>query len=410
MFEMFKAIRNMHRERARMTSVANSWTPSLPLSSSMAMAVPGGTAEIMDAMNARDMDNQAYTSSMVEMGNSNQGDALFPPVPRLRLPQKVTKPLAASTSEYATFAREHAGVTPHHIYPTNIHEIPTQPTLPPLWKGASLSPGPVDSTYNTARSNQQLLQVGVGWDAGLLRRNDPNEDSVLVLQGMCSYKERIVPFGLFCVADGMGGHADGKEASRIAIERMMQTVLQNIVMGHDLSEEFLTDMLVGGVEWANLAIYHHAQTVSKDMGTTITAALVLDAKAYIANVGDSRTYIYREGEGLLQVTRDHSLVATLVEQGKITHDDIYTHPDRSKIYRSLGYSETLEVDSFIVDLCLQDRLLLCSDGLWEMVHDVTLERVLRSCKQPTEASNRLVQAALRAGGVDNISAIVVLNS
>jgi serine/threonine protein phosphatase PrpC len=207
----------------------------------------------------------------------------------------------------------------------------------------------------------------------------------------------------------MGGHEDGKEASRIAIERMMQTVLQNIFMGHDLSEEFLTDMLVGGVEWANLAIYHHAQFMRKDMGTTITAALVVDTKAYIVNVGDSRTYVYHEGDELLQVTRDHSLVATLVEEGQITADEVYTHPDRSKIYRSLGYSDTVEVDWFVTDFYPQDRLLLCSDGLWEMVRNVTLERILRNCKQPVEASNRLVQAALRAGGADNIGVIVVLN-
>jgi serine/threonine protein phosphatase PrpC len=255
-----------------------------------------------------------------------------------------------------------------------------------------------------------MLQIGVGWDAGLLRRTEPNEDSVLAIQGMCSHKGQLVPFGLFCIADGMGGHADGREASRIAIERMTQTILPNILTGHELSEEFLTDMLVGGVEWANLAIYHHAQSMRKDMGTTLTAALVVGTKAYIVNVGDSRTYIYREGEGLSQITRDHSLVATLVEKGQITADEAYTHPDRSKIYRSLGYSETVEVDWFMADFCPQDRLTLCSDGLWEMVRDASLERVLRNCKQPTEASNRLVQAALRAGGVDNISVIVVLNA
>jgi serine/threonine protein phosphatase PrpC len=255
-----------------------------------------------------------------------------------------------------------------------------------------------------------MLQVGVGWDAGYLRGTEPNEDSVLAIQGKCSYKGQLVPFGLFCIADGMGGHADGKEASRIAIERMMQTVLQNILMGHELSEEFLTDMLVGGVEWANLAIYQHAQSVNKDMGTTLTAALVVDAKAYIVNVGDSRAYIYRAGEELSQITHDHSLVATLVQEGQITADEVYTHPDRSKIYRSLGYSETIQVDWFVTNFCPQDRLLLCSDGLWEMVRNVSLERILRNCKEPTEASNRLVQAALRAGGADNISVIVVLNA
>ncbi len=374
MFEVFKAI--MQRERARIDPSASSWTLSLPFSS-IAMAIADSAVSTMN------------------IGKINHRDVLFTAVPGLRLPQKVTKPLSKSTSERPAQRRE---------YPVDIPDIPTRPMLPPLSTSQPVTPPSYRSPHP-----YQMLQVGVSWDAGLLRRSEPNEDSVLALQGMCSYKGQLVPFGLFCIADGMGGHEDGKEASRIAIERMMQTVLQNIFMGQELSDEFLTDMLVGGVEWANLAIYHHAQSMRKDMGTTITAALVVDTKAYIVNVGDSRTYIYREGEELLQVTRDHSLVATLVEEGQITADEVYTHPDRSKIYRSLGYSDTVEVDWFVTDLYPQDRLMLCSDGLWEMVRDVTLERILRNCKQPVEASNRLVQAALRAGGADNIGVIVVLN-
>src|SRR5215469_2053975 len=326
----------------------------------------------------------------------HRDDVQFPAVPRLRLPQKVTKTLSKSASERSALARE---------YLDNIPDLPTRPAHPPI-----TTPPPVTHTPHHAPRPQQMLQIGVGWDAGLLRGSEPNEDSVMAIQGMCSYKGQLVPFGLFCIADGMGGHADGKEASRIAIERMMQTVLPNILMGHELSEEFLTDMLVGGVEWANLAIYHHAQSTHQDMGTTLTAALVLDTKVYIVNIGDSRAYIYREGTDLCQITRDHSLVATLVEDGQITADEIYTHPDRNKIYRSLGYRETVEVDWFVTDFCPQDRLVLCSDGLWEMVRNVYLERILRSCKLPTEASSRLVQAALRAGGADNISVIVILNA
>jgi serine/threonine protein phosphatase PrpC len=305
--------------------------------------------------------------------------------------------------KHVTFVREQAEPASRQTRATNIPDIPTKPSLPPL-----NTPQPVAHTVRRTQHQQQMLQVGIGWDAGRVRQSDPNEDSVLILQGMCSYKDQIVPFGLFCIADGMGGHADGKEASRIAIERMMNTVLQNIIMGPALSEEFLTDMLIGGVEWANLAIYHQAQSTHKDMGTTLTAALVIDGKAYVVNVGDSRTYIYREDEGLSQITRDHSLVATLVERGQITAAEAYTHPDRNQIYRSLGYDETVEVDWFVVDLCPQDRLLLCSDGLWEMVHDIYLERILQHYRQPIEASNQLVQIAMRAGGVDNISVIIAL--
>lgn len=301
-------------------------------------------------------------------------------------------------------ARNAQNNTTGYTFPADIPDIPTRPVLPPLQ-----TPQQTKSTTSRATYPSQPLQVGAGWDPGHARRNHPNEDSMFVLQGMCTYQGQLMPFGLFCIADGMGGHANGKEASRIAIERMMQTILQNIMIGQDLSEEFLTDMLVGGVEWANLAIYHYAQSAQTEMGTTLTAALIIDGKAYVVNVGDSRTYIHREGEGLFQITRDHSLVANLVEQGKITDEEIYTHPERSKIYRCLGNSETVQVDWFVTDLCPQDRLLLCSDGLWEMIRDIYIERILRSCRQPNEASNRLVQLALQAGGVDNISVIVVLH-
>jgi len=311
-------------------------------------------------------------------------DALTYAMPRLRLPQKVqlTVPERGMQTE------------PLAVRPVAVEEIPTRPALPP----ATASPRQVSSGS---------LPMGVGWHKGIARMRNPNEDSVVVLQGTCTYDGQLVSFGLFVVADGMGGHECGQEASHIAIQGMMHTVLQSIVGGNELSDEFLSDMLIGGVEWANRAVYRRSREWNKEMGTTLTAALVLGGKAYVVNVGDSRTYIYRDGEGLLQITRDHSLVARLAAQGKITHDEIYTHPKRNQVYRSLGTGERVDVDWFIADLFMHDRLLLCSDGLWEMVRDREIERVLRQVGSPTQASEVLVQAALRGGGVDNVSAVVV---
>ncbi|HLI90764.1 MAG TPA: PP2C family serine/threonine-protein phosphatase [Ktedonobacteraceae bacterium] len=251
------------------------------------------------------------------------------------------------------------------------------------------------------------LGVGVGWHVGIKRRRSPNEDSVVAVQSTCTYQAQLIPFGLFVVADGMGGHAGGQEASRIAIQSMMHTVLQNIIMSNELSDEFLTDMLIGGVEWANQAIYQRGQERGVEMGTTLTAALIFGAKAYVVNVGDSRTYLYRNGVGLTQITRDHSLVATLVSFGEITADEIYTHPERNKVYRSLGMKEHVDIDWFVVDLCSRDRLLLCSDGLWEMVRDPEISRILANAGDATRASDALVQAALQGGGADNVSVVVV---
>jgi serine/threonine protein phosphatase PrpC len=248
----------------------------------------------------------------------------------------------------------------------------------------------------------------VGWDAGIVRRHKPNEDSMVVLQATCTYQGQLVPFGLFVIADGMGGHECGQEASRLAVQNMMHTVLQNIVMGRDLSDEFLADMLIGGVEWANLAIYHRDQIENKDMGTTLTAALVVGTKAYIVNVGDSRTYLFRESSGLQQITHDHSLVASMVARGEIRPEEIYTHPERSKVYRCLGYSDELKVDSFTIDLRAYDRLLLCSDGLWEMVRDPDIENIVASSSpHASQISSMLIQAALTRGGADNVSVVAV---
>ncbi|HEU5227534.1 MAG TPA: protein phosphatase 2C domain-containing protein [Ktedonobacteraceae bacterium] len=329
-------------------------------------------------------------------------------VPMMRLPQKQ---ILSQTAQVSTF------VPAKRPTPSDIPDIPTRPdalrsrTTYVTEARLSASNSMMSPIVSQAVPRVvQQLEVGVGWHTGLERRGDPNEDGLVVLQGTCTYHGRLVPFGLFVVADGMGGHDCGQEASRIAVQCMMHTVLQNIIMGNELTEEYLTDIMVGGVQWANSAICQYGDEQGKDMGTTLTAALVLDMKAYIVNVGDSRTYLYREGKGLSQVTRDHSLVATLVAFGEITPEQIYTHPERNKVYRCLGSNdlgENIEVDWFVADLSAYDRLLLCSDGLWEMVRDPEIGRILRSNSSPTRASDVLIQAALQGGGVDNISVIVV---
>ncbi len=257
------------------------------------------------------------------------------------------------------------------------------------------------------RKLQLRLEIGSGWDVGIKRKRQPNEDSVVALQGTCIFNNALLPFGLFVVADGMGGHEAGQDASFLAVQAMLQWVVPNIAGVNALSDELLTALLVDGVQQANLAVYEHGQEVGADMGTTLTAALVMDSKAYVVNVGDSRTYLHREGIGLRQVTRDHSLVARLVAAGRITPDEIYTHPDRNQVYRGLGEKRKVEVDSFMLTLQANDRLLLCSDGLWEMVRDPEIEKILKCVEwSPFQASKALVRAALKGGGLDNISAIV----
>ncbi len=306
-------------------------------------------------------------------------------IPRLQLPQK----------QHSRQDRQHTPSTREAL-----EEIPTRPEAPAR-----------ETETREARhvySMPQPIAVGVGWHSGITRRHSPNEDSLVVLQGTCTYLGRLVPFSLLIVADGMGGHDYGLEASRLAMQSMMHTVLSTIVMGNELTGQFLIDMMIGGAQWANAAVFQRAQEWGKEMGTTLTAALVTGYRAYIVNVGDSRTYIYRAEmqPRLKRITRDHSLVARLVEAGRIAPEDVYSHPERNKVYRSLGSEREVEIDWFIIELEPEDELLLCSDGLWEMVRDPEIERVLNYGVDPTRTCDMLVQAALRGGGRDNISVIV----
>ena len=210
------------------------------------------------------------------------------------------------------------------------------------------------------------------------------------------------------MADGMGGHANGQDASRSAIQTIIDFMLPKLSKIVDAQSKDLELLLANAVQHANQVVHQHNLELRADMGTTVTATLIVGATAYVSNVGDSRTYLYRAPDGLKKVTNDHSVVASLVEAGIIKPDDIYTHPKRNQIYRSLGEKALVEVDSFVVHLQPGDKLLLCSDGLWDMVRDPKIEGVLKSSvPDPTMTADALIKAALDGGGEDNVSVIVI---
>jgi serine/threonine protein phosphatase PrpC len=251
------------------------------------------------------------------------------------------------------------------------------------------------------------LDIGTGLDAGIKRRGSPNEDSLLAIENFTGLVAVPQPVGLFIVADGMGGHGNGREASQLAIRAMRESVLMALRLGVE-EDETLMEVLIEGVQNANHSVYKRNQQKHADMGTTLTAALLWGTNVYVLNVGDSRTYMYRESDGLYQITKDHSVVARLVERGAISADEVYTHPKRNEIYRSLGNHPTVEVDSFTVPIQIGDVLLLCSDGLWEMVRDFEMEQIVDACAPySSHLCGMLVQAALNRGGKDNISVIAV---
>ncbi len=252
-----------------------------------------------------------------------------------------------------------------------------------------------------------VLQVGSHTDPGLRRKDRPNEDSIFVTQGVIpSASASPKPFALFIVADGMGGHEHGQEASQLAI-RSLVTYVSGSLHSQQKRTEDLLPLLREGVEHTNWAVYERNQEQRTKMGTTMTVALVVDTTAYVAHVGDSRCYLYHHPTGLSQITQNHSVVAALVTAGVIQPEDIYTHPSRNLIYRCLGEKSHLEVDTYTVPLAAGDMLLLCSDGLWEMVRDKLIATILTTPRAtPSDTAHALIQAALAGGGEDNVSAIV----
>ncbi len=287
-----------------------------------------------------------------------------------------------------------------------------QPTIDMKDMIYGASGGNLDQTepYAVHHLNGQHLGflVGTRSDPGIKRKYKPNEDSLFAAQGVISMSPLPQVFGLFVVADGMGGHANGEDASRLAIQTIADYMLPLLTKKTPLQSEQYTQLLVEGIQQANLAVHQSNMQQHGDMGTTVTATLLVDTVAHVANVGDSRTYLYRPQEGLRKVTNDHSVVASLVEAGIIKPDDIYTHPKRNQIYRSLGEKAAVEVDSFTVQLQAGDKLLLCSDGLWDMVRDPKIEAVIKNADpNPSITGEALIQSALDGGGEDNVSVIVI---
>jgi serine/threonine protein phosphatase PrpC len=286
------------------------------------------------------------------------------------------------------------------IHPKNNRTATTRSTPAP--------PGDDAEKLVDAGLPRLILRIGSRLDPGLERRLSPNEDTLFVSQGttLPYASSPSQSFAFLLVADGMGGQEHGQEASRLAALSLVAFV-SGPLRSQPLLPEALLPLLVAGVEQANQAVYQHNQSQQTRMGTTMTAALVIGATAYVAHVGDSRLYQYRAPAGLAQITHDHSLVAALVAAGAIQPEDIYTHPQRNQIYRNLGKNATVEVETHTLSLAAGDRLLLCSDGLWEIVRDPQIATIFMTPQpDPSATAQALVQAALAGGGTDNISAIV----
>lgn len=206
---------------------------------------------------------------------------------------------------------------------------------------------------------------------------------------------------LFIVADGMGGHNAGDYASKVTVETMVREI--GATAEHDTARA-----LDSAIEKANSIIRECASTREDlaGMGTTVVAAVCEGKTLQVANVGDSRLYIVNERE-IRQITRDHSLVAEMVRMGGLGREEARNHPDKNIITRAVGASDTVEPDFFTVMLSEEDIVLMCSDGLTNMLEDEEIRMILSGARDIVEKAQELVKAANENGGRDNITVILI---
>ncbi len=253
---------------------------------------------------------------------------------------------------------------------------------------------------------QQGLAMAVLRDIGRQRRE--NQDHAFGMLASLPREGADLPFGLFVVADGMGGHEAGGLASRMAVHAVVEAVLTQFMLPviEDNTSTVLQTLMIDAVQTANTVIWDYAQATGTDMGTTCTAALLVGRALYIAHVGDSRAYLLDQ-DVLHQLTTDHSMVARLIQMGQIRPEQAHTHPQRNQLYRAIGQQPDVVVDFVYQPLGMASHLLLCSDGLWGMLSNAQIANIIGSARWPHESCDELITQANLAGGDDNISAVVV---
>lgn len=252
-------------------------------------------------------------------------------------------------------------------------------------------------------------------DHGRTRQGEVNEDSTALVVFDAIYNSRHAPRALGIVADGLGGHDSGQDASKLVVRTMLEVLTPSLLPvaapeeDDDSKDAPAFDgekLLRDAARAANVALCSANDAQEADMGSTLVAALIVGDTAWIANMGDSRGYVY-DDHGLRRVTKDHSLVEQLIDAGMIPPEERYVHPQRNQILKSLGAETRLDADIFPQELRPGMRILLCSDGVWEMVRDDELAHILRESASAAEACERIVRAANENGGEDNISVVLL---
>jgi serine/threonine protein phosphatase PrpC len=280
----------------------------------------------------------------------------------------------------------------------------TQETIP-VKNDSDPSPKKLENHSHNSVQPPQLMSA-CAQSVGMQR--DHNEDALFTFTTTLTSDHSSLPVGLYIVADGMGGHQHGEIASGIAVRSLASYILERLLIPllsvkPTSPEESLQEIMQSGVQESH-------RNITKQVpggGTTLTAFLILGEQVTLAHVGDSRAYLIDKDGQMEVLTRDHSLVRRLEELGQITHEEAAVHPQRNVLYRALGQGEPFDPDIKTMHVAGGGQLLICSDGLWGVISEADVKKIVTANLQLDEACQALVDAANAAGGPDNITAILV---
>ena len=258
-----------------------------------------------------------------------------------------------------------------------------------------------ENNPNADSSAEKARKIGMLTDVGQVRTVD--EDSILAADLSFGVNSESSKFLLLAVADGMGGHAKGEEASKIALNAIARAVIPDL-----LNNTPFTKILEKGIQNANQDILDHTaeNPEASGMGTTSVCAVVKDNQIHLANVGDSRAYRVSDDE-ICRVTKDHSYVQALIDEGEITEEQAREHPRKNEITRAVGIMPSIEVDTMKLTLDSDESLLLCCDGVIAHLSDDDIHKIIRDSADPQTACQEIVDLANERGGSDNISLIIL---
>ena len=251
--------------------------------------------------------------------------------------------------------------------------------------------------------DKNMMTQTFGWllDKGRSRSN--NEDSLGATKINRTSADGEQSIGIYVIADGVGGERDGEKASKMAVETVMEAMLNKL--GDDRSDEACQGWLRAAALMAHRQIRVSQAEFSRS-ATTLVIAMVIDNKVHIANVGDSRGYVL-SGDELRQITKDHTITQMLVDSGMITEEQAKDHPHRHALAQAVGSDHNIQVDVFTEELKVGDYLLLCSDGLYGAIENKDIVKIIKAEESTQIASEKLIKAANDAGGPDNIAVVLV---